>query len=68
MGQLIEIDARLLVFRGKTGELAMVQMTPEKYEELGSFTPLGGQSYTAPIICNGRLIVRNRDALACFKL
>lgn len=57
-----------LVFNGKSGELTAVKLSPEKYTELGRFTPLGGQSWTAPVITNGLLIVRNKSALACFIL
>ncbi len=48
--------------------MAMVEATPEGYRELGRFTPLGGQSWTAPIVADGKLIVRNKEALACFDL
>ncbi|MCL5104044.1 MAG: PQQ-binding-like beta-propeller repeat protein [Armatimonadetes bacterium] len=67
-GGLIGIDGTALVFDGKSGDLVMVKLTPEKYQELGRFTPLGGQSWTAPIVSNGKLIVRNKTALACFNL
>ncbi|MBI2843754.1 MAG: PQQ-binding-like beta-propeller repeat protein [Armatimonadetes bacterium] len=67
-GPLIGIDGVFLVFDGKAGDLVMVNPTPERYEELGRFTPLGGQSWTAPVIANGKLIVRNKTRLACFSL
>jgi|GEM_PF-5273124 len=34
----------------------------------GRFTPLGGRSWNAPIITDGKLIVRNQKELACFDL
>ena len=46
----------------------MVKATPDGYQELGRFKPLGGQSWTAPVIADGKLIVRNTSALACFTL
>lgn len=67
-GGLVAADGVLLAFDGRGGELFMVKISPDRYQELGKFTPLGGQSWTAPIISNGNLIVRNKSALACFSL
>ena len=67
-GGSVCIDGVILVFDGKGGDLVMVKPSPEKYEELGRFTPLGGQSWTAPIISNGKLIIRNKTTLACYNL
>ena len=58
----------LIVGDGKTGDFALIKMTPESYQEVGRITPLGGQSWTAPIIANGKLLVRNTKALACLNL
>lgn len=58
-------DDVLFVLGGGDGRLAAVKATPEGYKELGSFTPLGEQSWTAPIIADGKLIVRNKKAVAC---
>jgi hypothetical protein len=46
----------------------MVAATPDGYQELGRFNPLGGQSWTAPIVADGKLIIRNLQTLACFDL
>lgn len=62
------VDGNALVFDGKGGDLVMVKLSPDKYQEIGRFNPLGGQSWTAPVISNGKLIVRNKSALACFSL
>ncbi len=67
-GGLVAVDGVLLVFEGGSGDLVMIEPTPESYEELGRFTPLGGQSWTAPIVSGGKLIVRNKSSLACFAL
>lgn len=67
-GGMIAIDNVFLVLDGRTGELAMVEINPDAYKELGRFTPLGGQSWTAPVVADGKLIVRNKTALACFDL
>ncbi|MHB1456125.1 MAG: PQQ-binding-like beta-propeller repeat protein [Armatimonadota bacterium] len=67
-GGFIAADGTLIALGGATGILHMVKITPTSYHELGKFTPLGGQSWTAPILSNGNLIIRNKTALACFLL
>ena len=67
-GAIIGIDGMLIVGDGKTGEHVLCKMSPDAYQECGRFTPLGGQSWNAPVIANGKLYVRNIKALACFSL
>ncbi|MGM0492712.1 MAG: PQQ-binding-like beta-propeller repeat protein [Armatimonadota bacterium] len=67
-GGVCLVDGVILALSGNQGFLAMVEATPDGYNELGRFTPLGGQSWTAPIVADGKLIVRNKEALACFDL
>ena len=67
-GGVVAVDDTLLALAGDSGALVMVAATGQGYQELGRFTPLGGQSWTAPIVADGKLIVRNTQALACFDL
>lgn len=67
-GGLLAIDGVLIAADGKGGDLVMVNPTPDGYKEMGRFNPLGGQSWTAPIVSNGSLIVRNKSTLACYAL
>lgn len=67
-GGLVAVDGKLIVMDGRTGEVVLVRITPTAYQELGRMTPLGGESRTAPIVTDGRLLVRNRKALACLDL
>ncbi|MDR3710806.1 MAG: PQQ-binding-like beta-propeller repeat protein [Capsulimonadaceae bacterium] len=67
-GGLIGIDGTIVAFNGAAGDLIMVALAPDAYKELGRFIPLGGQSWTAPIVANGKLIVRNKTTLAAFDL
>lgn len=67
-GGLILVDGVLIGMDGRTGACVMVKAAPDGYQEMGRFTPLGGQSWTAPIVAQGRLIVRNKQAIACFDL
>lgn len=65
---VIGVDDTVLALSGQTGELLMVDVTTPDYKELGRFTPLGGTSWAAPIIADGRLYVRNQKELACIDL
>jgi len=65
-GGLIGVDGTLVVFDGSNGDLVMVALTQASYQEIGRFSPLGGQSWTAPVVACGRLVVRNKTTLACF--
>lgn len=68
LGGLVGVDGKLIVMDGKTGDMAMINMTPAGYQELGRIRPLGGQSWTAPIISDGKLIVRNLKSIACIDI
>ena len=67
-GGVAAVDGVLIVIDGKTGVAAMVKLNPKACEELGRFTPLGGRSWTPPVIADGKLFVRNEKELACFDL
>ncbi len=67
-GGLCAIDGVLLVMTGNSGKITMVNAVPTGYEELGQIKPLEGQSWTAPIVTDGKLLVRNRAALVCLDL
>lgn len=66
---VLGVDDTVLALSGKTGELFMIDASnAQNYSELGRFTPLGGQSWVAPIVANGRLYIRNQKELACIDL
>jgi len=67
-GGLVIADGVIIAVNGSNGTVTMAEAKPGAYRELGKFKPLGGQSWTAPIIANGKLILRNKTALACFDL
>lgn len=67
-GGLIGVDGTLIVMNGSNGDITMVAASPAGFKELGRMQGLGGQSWTAPILANGKLIVRNKRTLACFEL
>jgi outer membrane protein assembly factor BamB len=51
------------------GVMSLVKASPEKYEELGSFTvPGSGErpSWAHPVIAGGRLFLREQDRIVCY--
>lgn len=51
------------------GVMSLVKASPEKYEELGSFTvPGSGErpSWAHPVIADGRLYLREQDRIVCY--
>lgn len=65
-GGMLIADGVIIALGGRSGEAIMVEASEESYNELGRFTPLGGQSWTAPILAEGKLFIRNMSQLACF--
>jgi len=65
---VLAADDTVIALSGSSGELLMLDAAVPEYSELGRFTPLGGQSWTAPVLSDGRLYVRNKTAIACIDL
>ena len=60
----------LLFLHGLNGQVALVEATPEGYRERGTFElPKlrgGGNTRPPPVICDGKLYVRDQDTLLCY--
>lgn len=67
-GGLVYVDGVVIVADGAKGDVVMFNPTPDGYQELGRIKPLGGRSWTAPIVADGKLLVRNQQALVCLDL
>jgi outer membrane protein assembly factor BamB len=67
-GGLLIADGVIIACAGNTGDVIMAAADPAGYKELGRIKPLGGQSWTAPILSDGLLLVRNKQALVCISL
>lgn len=68
-GTVIAVDGTLIAMDGRGGDLVQVELSPAGYKELGRLkAPLGGRSWTAPIIAQGMLIIRNEKEIACLAL
>ena len=62
-----------LYLHGESGEVALVEATPQGYREKGRFTPPDQpdrsgrlKSWTYPVIANGRLYLRDMGMLWCY--
>jgi len=67
-GGIIIADGTIIGLNGKEGDLIMAELNPDAYKELGRIKPLGAQSWTAPILADGKLIVRNKAEMVCLDL
>ncbi len=75
-GAVAYADGRLYL-HGENGEVALVEATPDAYRERGRFMPAnpperrgsaGEKAWAYPIIADGRLYIRDGDALWCYDI
>ena len=67
-GALSAADGKILWLTGR-GELVVVKGSPDKYEEIARAQVSGGKFWTAPVLSNGRLYIRNwKGELLCLDL
>ena len=65
-GSVIAAGDRLIVL-GEKGELSVVRANPAKFELLARTQAIGGKCWTAPVLANGRLYIRNaKGELVCY--
>ena len=66
---LLLIDGHL-IFRYQDGTVALIEATPTEYKLKGSFTPdyQKGNSWSHPVVVNGRLYLREQDKLMCYQV
>jgi outer membrane protein assembly factor BamB len=66
-GQMLRRDD-LLVVLAETGELALVEATPEGFHELGRMQAIEGKTWNNPTLVGGRIFVRNHLEMAAYDL
>jgi outer membrane protein assembly factor BamB len=66
-GQLLLRDD-LIVVLGEAGELALVEATPERYQELGRIQAIEGKTWNVPVLVGNRIYVRNHLEMAAYEL
>lgn len=66
-GQLLGVGKSLLVI-SESGELILVDATPEESRELGKLQAIEGQTWNTLCLSGNRLLVRNSEEAACYEL
>ena len=66
-GQILMVDDLLLV-QTESGEVAMIELSPEKPLEKGRFLALQGKTWNNPALSQELLLVRNDQEAACYRL
>ncbi len=67
-GGLVAVDGTIIAINGKKGDVVMLELSRERYRELGRIKPISGTSWTAPVVADGRLLVRDLKKLVCLDL
>lgn len=59
-----------IIFRYQDGTLALIEATPEGYRPHGTFTPeyQEKESWSHPVVVDGKLYLREQNKLMCYKL
>jgi outer membrane protein assembly factor BamB len=66
-GQIILAGDHIVVLT-EDGDVVLVRATPERHQELASFSAIEGKTWNHPVITNGRLLVRNIQEMAAFDI
>jgi len=66
-GQILLIDDLLLV-QAESGDVVLVEISPEKPRELARFQALQGKTWNNPVLLGDTLLVRNDREAACYRL
>ncbi len=65
-GRILLVEDKLVLL-GNTGELAVVQATPDSFEEIYCGQLLSNaRCWNGPALVNGYLFARNGEQIACF--
>ncbi len=68
-GQLVLLaDQDAMLVLGEEGEIALVKATPDGFSELAKMPGLDGKTWNHPVVVGDRLLVRNGEEMAAFRL
>ena len=65
-GQIVLVGRQLLI-QAETGEVVLASADPAGHKELARFQALEGKTWNHPVLCRGRLLVRNGAEAACYE-
>ena len=65
---LLLAEQNLLLILTESGEVALVEAQPEKFQEIARFKAIEGKTWNHPVIAHGKLFVRNAEEVACYEL
>ncbi|HVC92582.1 MAG TPA: PQQ-binding-like beta-propeller repeat protein, partial [Pirellulales bacterium] len=66
-GQVLLVDDVLLI-QAESGEVALVEATPERHHEWTRFQAIEGNTWNNPVLAGRYLLVRNAEEAACYEL
>lgn len=66
-GQVLLWD-QLLLIQAEKGSVALVDARPDEFKEVTRFEALSDRTWNVPVVCRGKLFVRNANEAACFRL
>lgn len=65
---LLLADQNLLLVQAESGDVALVDASPDGHNELARFQAIQGKTWNHPVIAHGKLYVRNSQEAACYAL
>jgi outer membrane protein assembly factor BamB len=66
-GQVLLVDDLLLI-QAESGDVVLVEISPEKPRERSRFSALRGKTWNNPVVLRDLLLVRNDHEAACYRL
>jgi outer membrane protein assembly factor BamB len=66
-GQLV-LAGRFLIVQCESGDLAVVEATPEGHREASRVEALGSRTWNHPAVAGGKLLLRNDRRMMCYDL
>jgi len=66
-GQVLRVGGHLVV-QSEPGDVVLVACTPERHDVVARFAALDGQTWNNPCLSGDRLLVRNAEEAACYRL
>jgi outer membrane protein assembly factor BamB len=66
-GQILLVDDLLLI-QAESGDVVLVEISPEKPREQARFPALHGKTWNNPVLLRDLLLVRNDQEAACYQL